>query len=73
MNRDILEGNWNKLKGRIKERWGRLTDDEIDQVDGKMDRLVGKIQERYGKTRELIEKELDEVCATCADNSNTCA
>ena len=52
MNKDILKGKWNQLKGSIKEKWGQLTDDELDQINGDYDQLVGTIQERYGKEKE---------------------
>ena len=52
MNEDILKGKWAQLKGRVKEQWGKLTDDEIDELDGRRDQLVGKVQERYGIARE---------------------
>ena len=51
MNQDILEGNWKQIKGSVKEMWGRLTDDELDQIEGRRDRLVGILQERYGYTQ----------------------
>ncbi|MGH7584735.1 MAG: CsbD family protein, partial [Gemmatimonadales bacterium] len=44
MNRDILKGNWNQLKGKVRERWGELTDDEIDQIEGEREQLVGALQ-----------------------------
>jgi uncharacterized protein YjbJ (UPF0337 family) len=66
MNRDTIQGNWKQVKGRIKERWGRLTDDDIDRIDGQLEQLAGRIQERYGKSREEAEKEIDEFCATCS-------
>lgn len=56
MNKDILIGNWRQLRGQVKEYWGRLTDDEIDQIDGRADRLAGKLQERYGYNREEAEE-----------------
>lgn len=59
MNRDILSGKWKQLKGGIKDTWGELTDDEIDQISGKRDKLVGKIQEKYGYSREKAEAEVD--------------
>ncbi|MGH7658513.1 MAG: CsbD family protein, partial [Gemmatimonadales bacterium] len=59
MDRNIIEGNWKQFKGKIKEQWGKLTDDDIDQIGGKRDRLVGKIQERYGKTKDEVEKDLN--------------
>lgn len=59
MNRDILEGKWMQLKGNIKQQWGRLTDDELDQINGRYEELVGKIQERYGYSREEAANEVD--------------
>jgi uncharacterized protein YjbJ (UPF0337 family) len=59
MNRDVLEGNWKQIKGRIKETWGKLTDDDLDQIDGKTDRLLGVLQERYGYARDKAEQELN--------------
>lgn len=59
MNRDTLKGQWMQLKGKIREQWGRLTDDEIDQIQGNAEMLIGKLQERYGRTREQAEQELD--------------
>jgi uncharacterized protein YjbJ (UPF0337 family) len=59
MNDDILEGKWKQVRGRVKEAWGVLTDDELDQIDGRRDRLVGKVQERYGYTRMEAEEEVD--------------
>lgn len=60
MNKDILEGNWKQLRGRVKEMWGRLTDDELDQVEGRFDRLVGVLQERYGYTRQEAEDSVND-------------
>ena len=59
MNRDILKGQWTQLKGKLREQWGKLTDDEIEQVQGNSEQLIGKLQERYGRTREQAEQELD--------------
>jgi uncharacterized protein YjbJ (UPF0337 family) len=58
MNNDIFEGNWKQLHGRVKEWWGRLTDDEIDQIEGRYDRLAGVLQERYGYSRQAAEDEI---------------
>ncbi|PWR22084.1 CsbD family protein [Zavarzinia compransoris] len=58
MNSDILKGNWKQLRGTVKEKWGRLTDDDLTVAEGKHDQLVGRIQERYGKTREAAEQEV---------------
>jgi len=59
MNSDMLMGRWKQLRGRIKAKWGRLTDDELNEVEGNYEMLVGKLQEKYGTTREQIERELD--------------
>jgi uncharacterized protein YjbJ (UPF0337 family) len=59
MNRDVLEGQWKQLKGRVKQQWGRLTDDELDQLSGRYDELTGLIQERYGYSRDEAANELD--------------
>ncbi len=60
MNKDILEGKWEQLKGKAKEKWGDLTNDDWAVVQGKRDQLAGRIQERYGRTKEEVEKEVDE-------------
>ena len=60
MNKDIIEGKWEQLKGKAKEKWGELTSDDWDVIAGKRDQLAGRIQERYGRTTEEAEKEVDE-------------
>lgn len=60
MNRDTMQGNFTQLKGKIKEQWGKLTDDEIDELEGKAEILAGKLQERYGLSREDAEREANE-------------
>lgn len=59
MNKDIIEGKWNQVKGAIKQKYGELTDDELNQIDGNYDKLVGTLQEKYGKSKDEIEKELE--------------
>ena len=59
MNDDILKGKWAQLKGSVKEQWGKLTDDEIDQLDGRREQLVGKVQERYGIAREQAARDVE--------------
>ena len=54
MNRDIAQGEWKQIKGKIRQQWGRLTDDEVEQIGGKYDRLVGKIQEKYGSAKDEV-------------------
>lgn len=60
MNKDTVQGNFTQLKGKIKQQWGKLTDDEIDQLEGHADVLAGKLQERYGLEREEAEKQAKE-------------
>ena len=52
MNKDQVEGNWKQLKGKVKEQWGKLTDNDLTVVEGNMDQLAGRVQERYGVQRE---------------------
>jgi uncharacterized protein YjbJ (UPF0337 family) len=59
MNRDILRGQWNQIKGRVKNAWGELTDDDLARTEGDWDKLVGKIQERTGQVREDVERGLN--------------
>ena len=59
MNEDILKGQWTQLKGRVREKWGKLTDDDLDQIQGRSEQLVGKIQERYGVARDEARRQLD--------------
>jgi uncharacterized protein YjbJ (UPF0337 family) len=58
MNNDRMQGNWKEIKGKVKETWGKLTDNDLTVIDGKRDQLLGKIQERYGMAREEAEKQL---------------
>ena len=60
MNSDQLEGNWKQFKGMMREKWGKLTDNDWEQVAGKKDQLIGKLQERYGYTREQAESDYDD-------------
>jgi len=60
MNWDQIEGKWKQSAGVVKEKWGKLTDDDLTVIAGKKDQLVGKIQERYGIAREAAEKQVDE-------------
>jgi uncharacterized protein YjbJ (UPF0337 family) len=60
MNTDILEGKWKQIRGEIRETWGELTDDELDQIAGKRDKLAGKLQEKYGWSRDEAERQIDD-------------
>lgn len=63
MNSDILKGKWMQVKGAVKAQWGKLTDDELDQVEGNAERLVGLVQERYGYQKERAQQEVDSFLA----------
>ncbi len=60
MNWDVIEGNWKQLVGTARQKWGKLTDDDWEQLAGKKDNLVGKVQERYGITRDEAHAQADE-------------
>lgn len=64
MNIDQLKGDWKNLKGKVKEKWGKLTDDDLMTIEGKADQLAGKLQERYGYAKDQAKKELDDFVAT---------
>lgn len=70
MNSDQFEGQWKQLKGKVKQRWAKLTDDDLTALSGKKDELVGRIQQRYGITREQAQKEADEWAAASAADLN---
>ncbi|WP_424966802.1 MULTISPECIES: CsbD family protein [unclassified Dinoroseobacter] len=59
MNWDQIEGEWKQFKGKVQDKWGELTDDEIDQIEGNRTRLEGTIQSKYGKTKEEAKEEVD--------------
>jgi len=59
VNNDRMKGKWHQLKGEIKRKWGKVTDNDLTEAEGNMEKLVGKIQERTGERREAIEKWLD--------------
>jgi len=61
MNKDQVMGRWTELKGKIKAKWGDLTDDEITEAEGKYEELAGKIQAKYGGLKEAIKKEIDDL------------
>ena len=58
MNKDIFQGDWNILKGKVKEKWGKITEDDITEIKGKRDQLLGKLQKRYGYAKDEAEREL---------------
>lgn len=60
MNEDTAKGNWKQFKGKVKEQWGKLTDDDLDVIDGKREQLVGKVQERTGIAKDEADKQVTE-------------
>jgi len=60
MNTDILRGRWTQMRGDIRSRWGKLTDDDLMQIQGEAEKMIGKLQERYGYKRDQAERELNE-------------
>jgi uncharacterized protein YjbJ (UPF0337 family) len=60
VNWDQVEGKWKQMKGTVRDKWGKLTDDDLEQIAGKKDKLIGKIQERYGIQKEQAEEQFDQ-------------
>lgn len=58
MNWDRIEGNWLEFKGKVRERWGQLTDDDLDVIAGKREQLIGVLQQRYGSAKDALEREV---------------
>ena len=63
-----IKGDWNITKGKLKQKWAKLTDHDLQYVEGKQDELIGRIQKRTGETQEAVEKALKESCPTCVCN-----
>lgn len=59
MNKDILQGKWDQVRGEVQKQWGKLTDDSLDQINGDRLKLSGKIQETYGIARDEADKQID--------------
>lgn len=65
MNKLEIKGDWNITKGKLQQKWAKLTDDDLQYVEGKQEELLGRIQKRTGETREVVEKAIKESCSTC--------
>jgi uncharacterized protein YjbJ (UPF0337 family) len=59
-----VEGNWKQFTGKVKQKWGKLTDDDLSSINGKREELIGRLQERYGFEKDLAERELNEFTKT---------
>ncbi len=60
INEHQLRGNWMQFKGKVKERWGKLTDDDLDIIEGRQEQLIGKLEQRYGIAKEEAERQFKE-------------
>ena len=67
MNKQTNKGNWNIAKGKLKQKWANLTNDDLQFADGKKDELVGRIQKRTGESREAVEKAVKDASSSCCD------
>jgi uncharacterized protein YjbJ (UPF0337 family) len=67
MNTLQLKGNWNIVKGKLKQKYANLTDDDLQYIEGKEDELIGRIQKRTGRTKEEVQKALDDECSCCGN------
>jgi uncharacterized protein YjbJ (UPF0337 family) len=59
MDEHRIAGNWKQIRGKVQERWGKLTNDDLDVIDGRVDQLLGRLQERYGLHRDAARQEID--------------
>jgi len=71
MNWDTIKGNWKQFKGQVRQKWGKLTDNDVEQVAGAKDQLVGKLQERYGYAKDQAEREINDFCTGCSTDKST--
>jgi len=71
MNRQTMQGNWKEIKGKLQSKWGKLTNDDLEQAAGKFESLVGSIEKRYGLAKQVAEKQLDDFIVTLADPKAT--
>ncbi len=71
MNWDQLQGSWKEYKGKVREKWGKLTDDDLNTFSGKREQLVGRIQHHYGVAKEIAGRQTDEFMKGFADSGTT--
>ena len=71
MNWDIVEGNWKQMKGKVKDKWGKLTDSDMQSLSGKKDQFLGVLQERYGYSKDQAEKDADDWAAAQSETAGT--
>lgn len=71
MNWDTVAGNWKQFQGKVRQQWGKLTDDDLELVKGKRDELAGRIQERYGIAKDEAERQIDDWTRVTDDGAST--
>lgn len=71
MNSEQIEGKWKQFSGKVREKWGKLTDSDIQVINGKREQLVGKIQERYGLVKEEAQRQVDDFFKSIPEDTNT--
>jgi uncharacterized protein YjbJ (UPF0337 family) len=71
MNEDTLKGQWTQLKGKVREKFGKLTNDDLDVIQGQSEQLIGKVQQRYGIARAEAEKQVKEFMAASKTTQQT--
>ena len=71
MNKDIIKGKWLQIKGRVKQQWTKLTDDDLRAIEGNIDLAAGRLQERYGHNKEEAQRAWDDFCASCLDRADS--
>ena len=65
MNKLEIKGDWNIIKGKLKQKWAKLTDDDLQHIEGRQEEMLGRIQKRTGETREAVEKAIKEILSSC--------
>jgi len=72
MNKDIVAGKWKEYSGKVKEKWGKLTDNELTEINGKREALLGKLEKHYGYAKDQAEEELSSFEKSCGCGSDRC-
>ena len=70
MNWDRIEGNWKQMSGKVRQQWGKLTDDDLDMINGRREQLAGRIQEVYGISRDEADKQIERFSGTLDSGTN---